>query len=105
MINRRVNRYNAGAGLMEKNIKAKPHAVKGQWNVKQKKGSCVDGLWPFGLIITQRRGLLAQWPLSVRCSHRAEFKYWVAPLCGPQLRLQRFQTGCSRSTKKTSTNR
>lgn len=33
----RANKCNARARPIQRNIKAKPHAVKGQWNVKQKK--------------------------------------------------------------------
>lgn len=82
----------------------KPHAVKGQWNVKQEKAVVQTGsklgcvLWSNYNPEEEAAHTVAS--LSVRCSYRAEFKYWVAPLCGPQLRVQRFQIGYSASTTK-----
>lgn len=68
-----------------------------------REGSCVDRQWTgavfFGLIITQMRRLLTLWPLSLCCACRADFKYWVAPLCSLQLRVQKFQIGGSASAR------
>lgn len=45
-----------------------------------------------GLIIGRKRSHCSHSDLpSVCCIHRAVVKYWVAPLCGPQLPLQRRQ--------------
>lgn len=90
------------ARIIQNNIKDQQCKGESRGKCKAEKGSCIDREWTgavlLGLIITPKRAALTQWPRSVHCSHRAEFKYWVAPLCGPQLRVQGFQIGSSPST-------